>query len=627
MSEPRPVFPVGVAYHAIDDERRSWSDWYDRDADADFASLAEHRISLARVFVSWHCLEPQVGQYDEDAAERLDRVVAAAGAHGIRLIVTFFADDRVAELMDVAWGKRRDPRTDDYLIGRESALVQRIVNRYRADDTIFAWDLGNEAFLSGFTSAEDLDRWAGAMRDAVREVDPDRPIMLSADPETLFRSSRVDATHALDRFELGASHVTSAYVAFAAEGPVTSGPATYIDGYLLRCASRGLPVLMDEVGAVSLDASVGEEAAAVRTSMWSGLMNGAAGVVLRRWRDMETERREPYFRDPFEFPVGVVDTNGSPKPVLAEVRRFARVALALDRRRYEPAAEDVAVLLPAERYHALPSMAGLYGPRSCLQSYIRAKEAHLPVTLVREGEEIGRLAALIVPSVAELEPGTWEALAAWVQDGGSLVMSYGGGDPPAEVRGLFGIEFLGDHGRRETFACRVAQSDLLPGLVPFDCALPLQHHALLGQAGATVVATDATGSPLVTLQRHGQGRAVFVAAPIERALAQGDPWAAPDAAASFVRTVYASVADACGAAGSVRCDRPGVEVAHFLGEADDILLLLNHSPEKTVATLSFDRAVASVADVRGGAAAPVEGGAFGVPLGANGVAALRVNFA
>ena len=64
----------------------------------------------------------------------------------------------------------------------------------------------------------------------------------------------------------------------------------------------------------------------------------------------------------------------------------------------------------------------------------------------------------------------------------------------------------------------------------------------------------------------------------------------------------------------------------FLGEQDDVLMLLNHSNEKLTAGLSLDRAVASIADVRGGTPAAVEGSTFGVPMDANGAVALRLTY-
>jgi len=65
-------------------------------------------------------------------------------------------------------------------------------------------------------------------------------------------------------------------------------------------------------GVHSLDGSVAEEAAYVRTALQSALMNRAAGVMIRRWRDMDTDKREPYFRDPYEVLVGLTDAAGIP---------------------------------------------------------------------------------------------------------------------------------------------------------------------------------------------------------------------------------------------------------------------------------------------------------------------------
>ncbi|MDO8963676.1 MAG: cellulase family glycosylhydrolase [Coriobacteriia bacterium] len=621
------TFPLGIDYYPLDAERQGYADWYTGDIGADFRSFAETRFSLVRVFVSWKLYEQQVGNYDDDAAHRFGELVDAARATGLQLIVCFFADDRMAELNDVTWGKKRDPRTDSYLVQREVSLVQRIVQLYRAEPAIFAWDLANEAFFTGFESSTALEAWVRTLREAVREVDPERPVLVSADPETLFRATGVDPRNAIDTCEFAVTHVTAPYQAYAAEGPVTSGPATYLDSFLLRSARRDLPVLIDGIGVASLEYSAAQEAAAVRTALYSGLMNRGAGALLRRWRDVETERREPYYRDPYEVLVGLMDIDGEKKPVLADVARFARVSARLDLRRYAPQPERVAVLIPTERYEPLPSMAGLYGPRACLQSYVSAKEAQLPVEVAREGDRLGDFSVVIVPSASRLLQGTWRDLTEFVQSGGSLIMSYGGGDADPAVRELFGVEFLGDYGGRADLSCRVAQPDALGPLHSFDARLPVPNYALLGGGGATIVATDAKGSPLITLNTYGTGRAVFFAAPVERALAQGDAWASPAAVRAMLRTAYGSVARAAGAALPLSCDRPEVEVALFTGDDDDILVMLNHTPERVTAAFTTERPVATVADVRGGAPAQVGGKEFGVPLGPNGATALRLVWA
>ncbi len=621
-----PLFLAGASLYALDDESAGPEAAYGRDLDADLDLLAEARSGLVRYFVSWRLLEPQVGQYDEEALGRLGALVASARERKMQSIVCFFADDRHAELSEVTWAQRRDPRTDGYLVQREAALVQRVVGRLRNDPGVLAWQLGNEAFLSRFESSEDLANWTATMREAIRELDPERPIGLGADPETLSRSTGVDARATLATCEFTVTHATSAYRAYAAEGPLTSGPATYLDAFLLRNAHRGRPVLMDEVGPHALDHSPAEEAAYLRTVLWSGLMNRAGGLMARRLRDMRTERREPYFLDPFETLVGIADADGAPKTAWAEMRRFAKTAARIDLSRFALIAERTAVVVPAERFSPLPSLAGLYDPRACLQSFIIAKQTHAPVTVIHETDAYDDLMVLVVPSAFHLLDETWERLAAFVQTGGTVLLSYGGGDAHPALRDLFGVEFLGDAGPRSELSCRVAQEDVLGAIESFDVRFEVPNHALLAPGTATVVATDATGSPLMTVNQVGQGRGVYVAVPFERAIAQGDPWATPEPVSHAVREVYGAVARAAGCGAPVRCSSPDVELALFQGDAEDVLVALNHRPEKLSAHLSMDRRVASVTDVRGGAAVAVGGTAFDITLEPNGVSTLRLAY-
>jgi endo-1,4-beta-mannosidase len=626
VNRKNPSFPVGLDYYPIDDERRGWDDWYDMDVEADFAAFGQAGLSLVRIFISWKLFEQQVGQYDDEAEERLGRLVAAARPGGVRLLVDFFADDQLAELADVPWGRKRDPRTDDYMLQRQVSLVQRIVNRYRDERVVFGWELANEAFASGFTSEEDLRKWAGVLREAIREVDLERPILLGVDPETLFATSGVDAWGTLDDCELVTSHATSPYRAYAAEGPVTSGPATYLSSYLLRAASRDLPVLADGIGTFSLENSHSEEAANVRGALYGAVMNGAAGAMLRRYRDVHTERREPYYRDPREVLVGVADVDGVSKRSWTELVRFCKAVGNLDLRRWSPIPERVAVVVPQERFEPLPSLAGLTAARSCLQSFVAAKEAHLPVDVIREEDGFGKYLCLFVPSVSSLDDSTWQRLADFAQSGGSVVLSYGGGDAHPAVRDLFGVEFLGDSGPRSELSCRIAQPGVLGELAAFDARIELPHVALLGSGRATVVATDEQGNPLLTVNQAGQGKTVFLAAPLERALAHAEPAVAPETVRHMLRTTYGAVAAGSGAAGPVSCDVPEVEVAMFTGDEEGALLLLNHGQDEVTAQVRLDRSVVSVTDLRGGVATPVGGYTLGVPLGPNGAVALRLRF-
>jgi len=621
-----PMFPVGVSLYPLDDESADYHDAYTRDLTSDLSALREANFGLVRLFVPWRLLEPAVGQYDDDVLQHLADLVRAAHERKLQSIVCFFADDRHAELSNVTWGSKRDPRTDAYLLQREISLIAKVVMKLRSDPGVFAWQLGNEAFLSGFENAGDLDEWTMLLREAIRDLDPKRPIGLGLDAETFFRETRIDARAAVDTCEFAVSHVTASYRAYAADGPVTSGPATYLDAFLARLANRGKPVLLDDVGVLTLDTSPAEEAAAMRTALWSALTNRAAGVLARRLRDMTTERREPYFLDPFETLVGLADADGELKPSFAEAQRFVSMAARLDLRALSASPERTAIVMPRERFNPLPDLAQLFDSRACLSAFIAAKQAHVPVAVAHETDDLSGYSVLIVPSAFNLADSTWVRLAAFVQGGGSLLLSYGGGDAHPAIRELFGVEFRGDRGPRDALSCRVAQDDMLGALVSFDARFAVSNYAELAPLGATVVATDATGSPLLTVNAVGQGRAVYMAAPLERAIAQGDPWATPAPVASLVREVYGAVARSAGCGAPVHCDVPELELAHYQGVSEDVLVILNHAPRKVSANLVTDRPVTTLTDVRSMRAVDLRSATFGVNVDANSVLVLQMSY-
>lgn len=626
VSSATPRFLVGASLYPLDSESMSPEQWYERDLTSDLDALRKVGGGIVRLFVSWRVLEPQVGRYDDDMLDRLVALVSAVGNRKMRALVCLFADDRAAELNSVPWGTRRDPRTDPYLIQRAADLAARVASRLARETTVLGWQVGNEAFLSGFESFSELEVWFDAIHGALAEVDSQRPVALGAHAESLLLSTGIDARPLIERCGLHLAHATSAYRAYAAGGPLGSGPSTYLESFLTRLARANAPVLIDEVGVDVQEHSVAEEAAHVRTTLWGGLANRAAGAMVRRMRDMETDHREPFFVDPFETLVGVADNNGLAKPAMLEIAEFTKTLRSLDLREYTLAPERAAILMPADRYAPLPAVSGLFAPRACFQSYITAKRAHTPVSVIHEGDDLSAYLMLIVPSAMSLLPATWARLSEFVNSGGTLLLSHGGGDAHPAIREIFGVEPLGDDGPRETFSCRVAQPDALGALRSFDATLPVPNYALLSSSGASVVATDAIGNPLLTVNQSGQGRAVYIATPLERAIAQGDPWATPKAVVDFATQVYGAVAGSAGCSAPISCDAPDVEIAVFQGDTNDVIVLINHASRAVSATLSAACTVGSVQPVRGGAAVSVGGPMFSVPLGPNAVSVLRVEY-
>ena len=104
---------------------------------------------------------------------------------------------------------RRNSKVWPFFCFDQPCPMHQVVGTLRTDAGVFAWQLGNEAFLSGFAEKSELDEWTMLLREAIRELDPKRPIGLGLDAETFFRETGVDARDAVATCEFAVSHVTA----------------------------------------------------------------------------------------------------------------------------------------------------------------------------------------------------------------------------------------------------------------------------------------------------------------------------------------------------------------------------------------------------------------------------------
>lgn len=128
----------------------------------------------------------------EEGLVALDLVVAAAGEHGVRLLLyltnhwgNYGGGRAVLDAIDPSLpidAAYSDPRAIDAQRAYARAIVSRVNTitglRYADDPTIFAWELVNEPRCDDarFCDRDTLVRWARAMAEAVREAGARQPI-------------------------------------------------------------------------------------------------------------------------------------------------------------------------------------------------------------------------------------------------------------------------------------------------------------------------------------------------------------------------------------------------------------------------------------------------------------------
>lgn len=126
-----------------------------------------------------HVLGP--GQFNEEAFKALDRVLATASALGIRIIIPFVDNwsywGGVTEYAAFRGKAGQAFFTDEQLISDFERTLEHVLLRtntingrsYRADPTIYAWEIGNE--LGG------PDGWVSRIARYIKRLDPDHPLI------------------------------------------------------------------------------------------------------------------------------------------------------------------------------------------------------------------------------------------------------------------------------------------------------------------------------------------------------------------------------------------------------------------------------------------------------------------
>jgi hypothetical protein len=146
LKDGKPFRGIGINYFSC--FLRTLKDGNDSSYDIGFATLAAKGIPYAR-FCATGFWPRDMKLYANDRADyfrRLDGVVASAQAHGVGLIPSLFwyyacVPDLVGEPMD-QWANT-ESKTHAWMRN----YIREIMERYRDNPTIWAWELGNEFSL------------------------------------------------------------------------------------------------------------------------------------------------------------------------------------------------------------------------------------------------------------------------------------------------------------------------------------------------------------------------------------------------------------------------------------------------------------------------------------------------
>jgi endo-1,4-beta-mannosidase len=526
-------------------------------------------------------------------ADFLDRHVQA----GMRTMPTLIVGHMSGENWDPPWRGGRDLYGDVWMVARQAWFAGEMARRFKDHPGVAAWIVSNEmpiygrppstgptpgatpaspAVPTGPAPTEQVTSWAELVVQAIRGAGATQPVSIG-DGAWGIEMSGVD-----NGFSVRELARTVDFL----------GPHCYpMDNDAVRLHLRaafqcelagfaGLPVLLEEFGVSSAFASDEHAADYYRQALHLSLLAGATGWIA--WNNcdyLDLAEEDPYRHHAFEMQFGLVDSQGRPKPQLGELRNFAALLERIDVASCERPEADAAIVVPSYLEIAYPFTQpedrGLVLD-SVQQAYVAAKEADLPVGLMREADGLTSDCRLyLVPSTKQLTAPGWRRLERFAEDGAVVYVSYCAGAHGvqrgpwyADLNRMFGVEHQLRHGLVDPIEDQEVVVTFLGdfGSVPEGSQLTFRaggnQHARaflpVRPVEAEVVAVDQRDRPVLLERRLGAGRLLLCTYPLEH-MAAVTPRVNPEP----TYRIYDALAEIAGVRRPVTVEDPRVLAAEL----------------------------------------------------------------
>jgi endo-1,4-beta-mannosidase len=552
--------------------------------------LAEHGCTVTRSFCYWPDFVPEPERLDEQALAHFTDFLDAHADLDLETIPTFIVGHMSGENWDPPWRQGRDLYRDVWLVSQQAWFVEEIVGRFH-EHAVAGWLLSNEMPLyGGPASTEEVTAWARILVQAARAAGATQPISIG-DGVWGVEVSGTDNGYSLRSLAPLVDFIgPHSYPMEDDQVRQSLTPAFACE----LAGSFGKPVVLEEFG-VSSDFAADDQAAAYyRQVLHTSLLAGARGWLAWNNCDFDDLRhQDPYRHHTFELHFGLTDGRGEPKPQLRTLRDFASLVSELGE--WDRVTGEAALVVPEHFERVLPFTEPAYRSdirTNLLQAYIAAREADLPIELVRERDGLPGADRLYLVPCAKLmtAPGI-DRLRELAESGATIYLSYFTGSTPTQ-RGpwlswldeIFGIRHrlryglvdpivedevtlkfvddLGDIAEGSSLTFRVAGEPSARAYLPLD---PL---------GAEVVAVDGHGRPALLRNRLGAGSAVLCTYPLEH-MAARSPGVNPE----DTWRIYSALAIEAGVERAVRVDDPRVLVGLIRSGESETALFLNCAAE------------------------------------------------
>ena len=533
------TFSFGANYWASHAGTNMWSDW---DADVvadDFRRVRAAGMDVLRVFPLWPDFQPihrlYAGQnsfrcyaladgsplpnregLDPVMIDRFNTMCALAAEARVKLIVGLVTGWMSGRMFMPPGLSHMDPITNPEAIQWQVRLCRGIIAQTKHQPAIAAWDLGNECNEMGDAPTDAAAyAWTAAVAGSIKAADPTRPLVSGMHTLSVEGDGRWRIRHQGELTDLLTTHPYPFWVTHAGlDATDTLRPICHATAETRLYADLGgRPAFAEEIGSMGptvLDDA--RSAAFLRASAWSLYAHDCRAALWWCAFDQEKLTHPPYEWVAVERQLGLMRSDGSPKPVLEAMTQMRADIDALPFDALPERLVDATVLLTeGQDQWAVAFGAFVMARQAGLSPRFSTWDAPLP--------DPATTPLLIVPSVkglVALPASLQRALRGFVQAGGRVLLTI----DDAHLNDLgevWGLHLERRHPRPSGDKLAV----VLPGFQPGDRYTATQTVRMqLKPAGAEVLAAEADGNPVLTRHAFGEkgGEAWLLTLPLEHEL-------------------------------------------------------------------------------------------------------------
>lgn len=513
-------FELGINYWSSHSGVAMWKDWNPKIIENDFRKLHDLGIKILRIFPLWDDFQPikairnasggivdfrfgesplpdtYIGQsgISEIMLERLKYLIETGEKYNFSFIISLVTGHMSGRVFTPEALDGLNPLSDPLALKWEISFVKCIVNELKDYKNIIGWGLGNEANCMGGVSKEQAFVWSSLITNTIHSIDNNRPVL-----SDMHGLSPKGVWSIIDQGEITDVLTTHPYPLFTANcnneplntiRPIMHGIAesTYYRGI------SGKPVLIEEMGSLgpmlANDEITADFFRAATFSSWAHGFNSSMW-----WCNSDYDiYTAPYDWNSFESELGIFKSDGSPKPITNEFRKFS---LFLNSFPYKQ--------LPKINYDGIALVSNWDQAQS---TFILAKQAGFNIDFQYVNQKLKKSNFYLLPSVNGINRLQMRNLMDEVSNGATLYMSINDLHI-SDFEKYTGLKITTKHNENQIHNLKVDNYHFnLPSPVSFEIEL----------SGANAILKDDKNKIVLSHFQYGKGNVYVLMTPLEEFL-------------------------------------------------------------------------------------------------------------